>query len=722
VPRITIVQTNFTAGELSPRLLGRVDIARYSNGAKRIENATPLVHGGVARRPGLRFVARAKHADKNARLIPYVFNRDQAYVVEFGDRCLRFYANGAQILGADGAPCEIATPYSEDMLFGLDYVQGADTMFVAHPEVPIHRLRRFDHDNWSFAPAPFTVTPFDEIGLRPDTALTLSGSGVGETVDLQVSSDVFIASDVGREIAAGAGVATIVSVAGTRLASAKIVIAFEKQSYEAQTWNIAGSPQATLEVSAKDPIGAAITLSSSTPVWRPDDVGKFVEINRGLVELSAYASAVSATGIVRKALDSSVASPPGAWSLESSVWNEIDGYPRSVTLSEQRLVAAGSPGYPQTVWMSRVGEYLNFEIGVADDDAIAFTISSDQINPIAHLAQARSLIALTYGGEFTLSGGDKAITPTNIQVKNQTVYGCGAVRPVRVGNEVFFVQRANRKLRAMSYKFDLDAFGAPDLSVLAEHITAPGIRDMAYQQENESLVWLVRADGVAATLTIDRDQDVIGWARQETDGRFESVAAIPTANGEEVWALVCRSVGGQKVRNVERFDATVRTDSATTGSHPDGSAVWENLGHLEGKEVDVLADGVVMRRRRVENARITLERTAKTIEVGLPYTTTIETLTPEVQGPTGSAQGNSVRVSEATLKFFETIGCEIDGQEIPFRDFGRDALDRPIAPWTGDTRVEKLGWARGEATLCIRQKKPLPFHLLSVVKKFQFND
>ena len=46
MPRVTLMQTNFTAGEVSPRLLGRVDIARYANGAKIIENALPVVHGG----------------------------------------------------------------------------------------------------------------------------------------------------------------------------------------------------------------------------------------------------------------------------------------------------------------------------------------------------------------------------------------------------------------------------------------------------------------------------------------------------------------------------------------------------------------------------------------------------------------------------------------------------------------------------------------------------
>ena len=53
------IQTNFTAGQLSPRLHGRVDINKYNNGLKTQKNAYSLPHGGVVRRGGFRFVARA---------------------------------------------------------------------------------------------------------------------------------------------------------------------------------------------------------------------------------------------------------------------------------------------------------------------------------------------------------------------------------------------------------------------------------------------------------------------------------------------------------------------------------------------------------------------------------------------------------------------------------------------------------------------------------------
>lgn len=829
MPRVTLMQTNFTAGEVSPRLLGRVDIARYANGARLIENAYPMVHGGVSRRPGSRFVAAAKFADKRARLIPYVFNKEQAYMLEFGDQYLRVYKDGAQVLNAANQPYEIATPYTADMLTGINFVQGADTMFLAHPKVPIQRLRRLDHAEWSMEDAPFVAEPFDEIGFRPTCNAALSVITVGSGRTLTADNATFLASDVGREVWAGAGIAKITQVNSSVSAVVEVIVPFKDYALLTGQWRITGSPQTTCTPSAKDPVGSSITLTlpsaststssesaktivgasySTTTVesppgsgtfvttsiitvtlpnhgyqtgntiviagftptgfngtytitvlnanaftysisgdpgtasalgtaarvvtssgaggWRTDDVGKYVRINRGLVKITAVSSASSATGTILAALDATVASPANAWTLEAPVWNDVDGYPAAVTMSEQRLIAAGSPGYPQTVWMSRTGEYLNFELGTKDDDAMSFTISSDQINPIAHLANIKALVVLTYGGEFSILGGvEKPITPTNIQVKSQSVYGCNGVRPHRIGNELYFVQRAGRKLRAMSAKLDaIDtaSYGSPDLSVLAEHATETGVVDMAYQQEPDSVLWLVRADGVLATVSVDRDQDVVGWARQVTAGAFESVASIPVSSGDEVWVVTRRTVGGNTVRYVERFDRAVATDAAIIGSNPAGSKVWSGLDHLEGCEVDVVADGVVMQRQIVASGQITLSRTAKAAQIGLPFEATVETLTPEIAGGTGSAQGNSMRIGEVTLRFFETTGVEINGQVVAFRNLGKAQLDKPAPLFTGDHRIESLGWERGKAMLTIKQKQPLPFHLLAVIKKFTVND
>lgn len=714
--RLTLVQTNFTAGEVSPRMLGRVDLARYQNGAETIENAWPVIHGGANRRDGTLLVAAAKFPDKKCRLIPYVFNTQQAYMCEFGDFYVRIYYPNGTYTGV-----ELASPYAHTMLERVDYVQGADTMFIFNSAIPVHRLRRLADTEWSLAPAPFVTKPFDEKGIDFTTSITFSDPtvGTGRTATSAVSA--FLAADVDREIWSGGGVAKITAVSSATVATVEILNAFT--AAVRPTWSLKGSPQTTNTLSAATPVGGVVTMTLGAAGWRSNDVGKFVKINGGLLEISVYTSTTVVSGIIRSAPTSAVASPANAWSLEASVWNDIDGYPGAGTLYEQRLALGGSVNYPQTIWESRTSEYLNFELGTKDDDALSYNLSSDQINPILHMGQINALIPLTYGGEFTVSGGvEKAITPTNIRAKNPSVYGCNRVRPVRIGNELYFVQRANRKLRAMAYKYDSDTFGSPDMSVLSEHATKSGIVDMAYQQEPESILYLVRADGVMATMTVDRDQDVIGWARQITDGAFESCASIPIPDGDQVWCIVRRSVNGQNVRYIERFTQGIRVDCGVSATSGPGASVWGGLAHLEGKTVDIVADGIVMQQQVVAGGQVTLPRNAFAVQIGLNFITKIKTLTPEVQGSTGSVQGNSMRIGEITLRFLETTGCKVNGQIIAFRSTGAGTLDQPPELFTGVHRMENLGWERGQASITITQEQPLPFQLLSVIKKATFND
>ena len=116
------VQNNFTAGELSPFLLGRFDIAKYGNAAKTLENI--LIHqaGGGQRRPGKKYVAGVKTNSLKARIITFEFSTTQTYILEFGNEYIRFYRNQGQIEDS-GSPVEISTPYLTADLFQLQFAQ-----------------------------------------------------------------------------------------------------------------------------------------------------------------------------------------------------------------------------------------------------------------------------------------------------------------------------------------------------------------------------------------------------------------------------------------------------------------------------------------------------------------------------------------------------------------------------------------------------------------------
>lgn len=802
--RITPIATNFTAGELSPRVNSRIDIAKYNSGLKVAENVTLLIHGGARRRPGTRFVSEVKESANHTRLIEFVFNRDQAYMLEFGNLYMRLYKDGAPV-DAGASRYEIVTPYTSAMLPDLAYVQGADTMFLVHPEVPVHRLQRWADAEWRLLPAPFTVEPFDELGHTPAAALTLSAAtvGVGRTF---TSTGQFLASDVGRDIVSGSGSAKITAYIGVNSVTCEIKSAFSGTSIASGAWTITASPQATLTPSAFEPVGASVTFDSfassldparantglswsgglatvtvvghgyssgnrvvvsgswpsgynattnitvvnadtftypvttnpgsvfllgtsarivSAPlsgVWRAADVGKYVKINGGLVKIDQVNSATSATGTIAQVLTSAVAAIPNSWTLNSSVWNAANGYPRSVTLHEQRLCLGGSPGYPQTVWGSRVGDVLNFELGTKDADAYAYELSTSIIAPIQHLATASRLMVMTNYNEMTMRGGvEKPISPTSLQKKDESTAGANKVRPVKVGNELLFVQRAARKVRALGYRYDIDGFDAPDRTVFSEHITGPGIVDMTFQQEPDAQLYCVRADGQLAVCTYDMGQEVTGWCRWTTNGVIESVASIPTSDGEQTWLIVRRNINGLERRYVEYFDEALKTDCAVTATDAFGETVWD-VAHLQGMTVQAIADGVYQGEFLNTSASVELSRPALATEFGLAYTPRMQLLNPEVGSSAGTSQGAAISVGEVIVRVLDTAAVVINGQVKTFRRMDGELLDRPPAIGSGDLRETTLSDAIYRNELVIEQPQPVDFHVLAVIRKCTVND
>ena len=95
--RSTIAFTNFTAGELSPRLDGRTDLGKYFNGCKTLENMVVHPHGAATRRPGTKFIHEVKTSSAQTRLIPFEFSTTQTYIMEFGNQYIRFFKDNGII-------------------------------------------------------------------------------------------------------------------------------------------------------------------------------------------------------------------------------------------------------------------------------------------------------------------------------------------------------------------------------------------------------------------------------------------------------------------------------------------------------------------------------------------------------------------------------------------------------------------------------------------------
>ena len=165
MPRSTFAFTNFTAGELSPRLDGRTDLQKYFQGCKTLQNMVVHPHGGATRRPGTKFIAETKSSGE-ARLIPFEFSTTQTYVLEFGNTYMRVYKDGGQVLNS-GTVVEISTPYSAAEANELKFTQSADVLYIVHPSHQPRKLSRSSHTSWTLSLYAPTNNPFGSTNNFP---------------------------------------------------------------------------------------------------------------------------------------------------------------------------------------------------------------------------------------------------------------------------------------------------------------------------------------------------------------------------------------------------------------------------------------------------------------------------------------------------------------------------------------------------------------------------
>lgn len=482
-------------------------------------------------------------------------------------------------------------------------------------------------------------------------------------------------------------------------------------------WLLTGSPQADNTPSIKAPVNGIATLTLAKNGWRPGDVGKYVRMFSGVAKITTYTSAtvVSARILVPFVVDPIVAAAAGSWTCESESWSAANGYPSVICFYEQRLLVGGTTLFPTTIWGSQSGDYENFGIGPYDDDALEYRIAANQVNEMRWMLPTKALLVGTAGSEFrVIGGGDSPLTPSNVDVKNETTHGSADVSPVRIGHKLLFVQRAGHKIREIGYTFDSDSFIAGDLTTLADHLTEDGIVEMAYQQEPKSILWCVRSDGVFLGLTYNREQEVLAWHQHVTDGLVESVCVVPdTANNRDVlYVAVARTIGGATKRYVERMDPDrPNVDSFVLYSGV-AATVITGLSHLDGKTVDALADGFVVKGKVVAGGQITLDTAASLVVVGLPYESELVPNRPEFMSDNLNTVGKKKHWVRIVLRLLETTGIEVNGDELAFRT-GEAALGSPPDPFTGDYPLSNQG-VDTEADIVIKQKNPLPATILCV--------
>ena len=658
--------SSFTAGEISPRLEGRVNLEKYREGLSELTNMVVHPHGGVARRPGTEFLGEVKNSANYTRLIPFQFKTSDTYILEFGDQYMRVYRNGLQVLTGSPKTITAITQASPGVLTSNSHgFSNGDEIYIDS----VGGMVELNNRNFKVANAAantFQLT--DLFGNAIDTTnFTAFTSGGDADKIYQISTPY-----------------TPTNLPTVNYAQSADVMYLVHPSYEIRT------------LSRTD--HNAWTLATATITGSPTP------------------------------------------SLSSS-----NNYPSVVTFFEQRLVFAASNNNPQTLWFSKSASYLDFTTGTNADDALIYTIAASQVNAIRFLSATRILMIGTSGGEYVLTTtNDGPITPTTTQIRKYSNYGTANVQPVQVADVTLFLQRGNRKVREFRYVGEVDTAGyqAPDMTILAEHITEGGITQFAYQQEPDSVIWAVRGDGTLLGMTYRRDEQVVAWHKHIIGGEYdegqaivESIATLPNETTEdELYMVVKRTIDGDTKRYVEKLnvfefgDATTGAYFVDSGLEYSGGAVTSlsGLWHLPGEEVSVLANGASHPDRTVADGEISLAFSATSAAVGYGYTSEMQTLRLEAGSVDGTSQGKPKRIHAITLRLYRTVGLEVgpaaaDVDRIYFRDSSM-SMDTAVPLFTGDKTVEFPGGFENDDRIYVRQTQPLPLTVLALYPRLNTFD
>lgn len=827
-----VQQASFTAGELTPFLHSRADLQRYVAGLKTASNIIIHPHGGASNRPGLRWVAEVKYSNKFTRLLPFAFNDTDTYALEFGEKYMRVFRNGGQVLRTQvnvtaitkANPAQVTTDANHGLSIGdevylasiggmVEITDGKYTVghileasksitaatkaypvkitaathgYTTGDRVYLESLggmtelnnREFtitvvDANNYTLDgenglnyttytsggtskrvdPNDFTLTGVDSTGYTTYTS--------GGTVDgiYEIPTPYLEAELADLNYVQSNDVVTIVhnSHAVRELrrtghtAWSLEIVAFEPGIDPPTGANIitqtvgSGSTARTYVVTAVDAdTGEESIASNEATVNTADDAGwtagEYIRVGwnsvAGAGKYNVYKEKNGIFGFIGSTEDLQFDddkispelgdTPPKA----RDPFNGTGNYPAVATYYEQRLAFASTLNAPQKIWFSQTGNFHNF--GVSEptkaDDAITLTIDASQVNIVRGMVPMSDLIVLTTGAEQKISSGENAFSLANLQVKPQSFRGSAKVRPLLMGSGLLYLQDKGQIVRDFAYALESDSYKGNDLSVLSQHLFENySIDDWSYAQSPHSLVWCVRSDGAALSMTYMKEHEVWAWTQQHTDGAFESVAVVSEGMEDVPYFVVNRTIDGSTRRYIERMESrSVPGNDVKNAFFVDCGATYNGaptttisgLDWLEGKTVTILANGNVHPAKVVTNGSIALDYDASLVHIGLPYLTVLETLEPPLEN---AGHGTIKSASRLIVKVLNSRGMWAGpdaNNMVELKQRTSEPWGEPIALYTGEFElIIQPKWKRGQ--LRIEQRDPLPLTITAIIPDYE---
>ena len=753
--RIRVPISNFQFGEVSPSLISRTDTPIYNNSAKKVENFFLRNEGGLLKRFGTEKIYEFDTTVDTAvtqqlRIVPFIFSDDERYIVSLENLKIRVF----QIDPATGVVSLIQTitadidsaalPFGQAILPELTYAQAGDVMFIAHQTFMTRKLVRTGLTTFQVETLTFeesadgfrTNEPFysfQPVGMTLDPS---ASTGTGITVTTSANYFDTTGSQVGGNYPDSKHVGVTL-----RYHNNEIILTSVQSATQATGNIIHDNLVVRLDTDAIETIDGSADILITFPLHGLTTGDTIVISDAGAVG-GINANQINGTETVQEVIDENVivvtsgatanasaiggGSPKIVTHAPTTEWGEqsystLRGFPAAVTLHENRLWLAGTVGQPDGIWASKPASYFDFDTGDGEDgDAIDLTAAIGEINTIRHLMSNRDLQIFTSTSEMYIpSFTEKAITPTNAQIRRQTPYGSNFVRPESFDGATVYVQKTGSVVREYIYSDSEAAYVATGISTLSPHLISNPVQMCILRgaiNRPESYAFVLNDTGKIAVFTSNRAEQRAGWSEWTTAGKFHSVCVVD----DRVFCVGQYDLGaGTEKFILMEFNSSFNMDFADTFTGTAG--VFDVSSHFaNGANVKVVNGTDYLGEFTVAggNVDVSAVQEITSAEIGFAFTVKAETLPIDAQIAGGPLTGEPRAVNRVVVDLLDTLSVSINDKNLVIRQV-TDDFSVARTPVTGKEEFRLLGYSK-DPTVVITQTAPLSLQVNGIIAEVSF--
>ncbi|QDP61539.1 MAG: hypothetical protein Unbinned8596contig1000_52 [Prokaryotic dsDNA virus sp.] len=553
-----------------------------------------------------------------------------------------YYARVDSIQFVNTGVVTLPTRITSDQISSIRHTQSADVVFIAYDNGQQYRVERRGVKSWSITNYQSNDGPFGFINNSDVTLRATSLSGNGSLI---ASSKYFTPEHVGtlyKLISSGQTVTQNVTAEDSGTNGIRVTGVETERQFNISV-NLSGAAATvTLQRSTDEVTWTDLEdYTSNTFKSYDDELDNSILYYRLHVKSGAYTS-----GTVRLSLTYSGGSIEGVarvtgYTNETTVtiqiyqdfgstsatrdwyegqWSEFNGYPSSVALYEGRLWWAGK----RRLWGSVSDAYTSFDDSLEGGDApVQRTIGFGPVDVVDWLAISSRLLMGVASDEISVrsSSFGETLTDTNTNLKSGSSQGVASIEPVRIDDDILFVQRARKRLFRLTYDTARDSHRAMDMLTLNQSIINNSmIRKIAVVRQPETRVFAILENGNGLVLTYDSAEDVKAWSRFSTNGDMLDIVVLPS-DGEDKLYIVVRRDNGTFLERLSDFENVEKYPYDSHKRYESPGSLLSGLEHLANMNVKVWADGQILGDYTVsQTGALNIGASYSNVVVGLSYT------------------------------------------------------------------------------------------------------